>query len=89
MVYHRHIDASGNLYLVEGSIGIPFTVSGPIDQPKVSMPPGFSAGAVIGTAILPGIGTTIGARIGGAFDRLFKGEAQQPGAPAPVAPKKN
>lgn len=82
-VYHRQIEASGSLDLVEGAIGVPFTVSGPVDKPKVSVPPGFFAGAAIGTAVLPGIGTAIGARIGGALGRLFKDDAQQP-----VAPKK-
>ncbi len=88
-LYNRQIEASGNLYLVEGSSGVPFTVSGPIDKPKASMPPGIFAGALIGTVVLPGIGTTLGARIGGTLGRLFKGGAQQPAAPAPVAPKKN
>ncbi|MEK6594730.1 MAG: hypothetical protein AABZ67_16795 [Pseudomonadota bacterium] len=89
MIYQRQIEASGKLYLVEGATGVPFTVSGPVDKPKASMPSGIFAGAAIGTAVLPGIGTDIGARIGGAFDWLFKGDAQQPAAPAPVAPKKN
>lgn len=88
-IYHRQIEASGTLDLVEGAIGVPFTVSGPVDKPKASVPPGFFAGAAIGTAVLPGIGTVIGARIGGALGRIFKGGAQQPVAPAPVAPKKN
>jgi len=87
-VYHRQIEASGNLDLVEGAIGVPFTVSGPVDKPKASVPPGFFAGAAIGTAVLPGIGTVIGARIGGALGRLFKGGAQQRVAPGPVAPEK-
>jgi hypothetical protein len=82
-VYHGQIKASGNLDLVEGAIGVPFTLSGPIDKPKASVPPGFFAGAAIGTAVLPGVGTAIGARIGGALGQLFKGGAQQP-----VAPKK-
>lgn len=88
-IYHGQIEASGHLYLVEGAIGVPFTVSGPVGKPKGSVPRGFFAGATIGTAVLPGIGTDIGARIGGALDRLFKGGAQQPVAPEPVAPKKN
>ena len=88
-VYHRQIAAGGNLYLVEGATGVPFTVSGPVDKPKASVPPGIFAGAAIGTAVLPGIGTTIGARIGGAVGRLFKGDAEKPVAPAPGAPKKN
>jgi hypothetical protein len=90
MIYHRQIEASGNLYLVEGATGVPFTVSGPIDKPIASMPPGIFAGATVGTAVLPGIGTTIGARIGGTLGRLFKGDAQPPaGAPVPVAPATN
>jgi hypothetical protein len=88
-VYHRQVEASGTLDLVEGAIGVPFTVSGPVDKLKGSVPPGFFAGAAIGTAVLPGIGTVIGARIGGALGRLSKGGAQQPVARAPVAPKKN
>ncbi|HTD91214.1 MAG TPA: hypothetical protein VK663_11165, partial [Burkholderiales bacterium] len=88
-IYRRQIDASGTLYLVEGSVGVPFTVNGPVDKPKVSLPPGSFAGAAIGTAVLPGVGTVIGARVGGALGRLLKGDKQQPAAPAPVAPKKN
>jgi len=88
-VYHRQIEASGDLYLAEGAVGVPFTVSGPVNKPKASVPPGFFAGAAIGTAVLPGIGTSIGARIGGALDRLFKSDAQSPAAPVQVAPGKN
>lgn len=88
-VYRRQIEASGTLYLVEGAIGLPFTVSGPVEKPKASMPPGIFAGAAIGTAVLPGVGTAIGTGIGGALGRLFKRDAPQPGAPAPVTPKKN
>ncbi len=88
-IYRRHIGASGNLYLIEGATGVPFTVSGPIDKPKALMPPGIFAGAAIGTAVLPGIGTSIGAGIGGALGRLFKGSAQPPDVSAPVAPRKN
>ena len=88
-IYHSQIEASGTLYLAEGATGVAFTVSGPVKKPKATMPPGLFAGAVIGTAVLPGIGTTIGARIGGTLGRIFKGDAQQPVAPAPVAPKKN
>jgi len=86
-IYHRQIEGSGTLYLVEGRTGVPFTVSGPVDKPTASMPPGVFAGAAIGTAVLPGIGTDIGASIGGALGRIFKGGAQQPVAPAPVAPE--
>ncbi len=88
-VYRRHIEASGTVYLVEGTTGVPFTVSGPVDKPKASMPQGIFAGAAIGTAVLPGIGTDIGASIGGVLGWLFSSGEQQPVAPAPVAPGKN
>jgi hypothetical protein len=80
-VYRGQIEASGNLDVVEGAIGLPFTVRGPVDKPQATVPPGFFAGAAIGTAVLPGIGTAIGARIGGALGRLFRGGAQRPVAP--------
>ncbi|MES2951199.1 MAG: hypothetical protein V4858_21915 [Pseudomonadota bacterium] len=80
-VYHGQIQASGNLDWIEGAIGVPFTLSGPVQKPKISVPPGFFAGAAIGTAVFPGVGTVIGARIGGALGKVFKDGAQQP-APA-------
>lgn len=88
-VYRRQIAASGVLYLAEGAVGMPFTVSGPVSQPKASTPPGAFAGAAIGTAVLPGIGTVIGARIGGTLGKLFKGDTQAPAAPTPGGQKKN
>ena len=72
-IYHRHVEASGTLDLIDGAIGVPFTMSGPTDKPKVSVPPGFFAGAVAGTAIVPGIGTVIGARVGTFLGKMVKG----------------
>ena len=72
-IYHRHVEASGTLDLVDGAIGVPFTISGPTVKPKVSVPPGFFAGAVAGTAILPVVGTVIGARVGTFLGKLVKG----------------
>ena len=74
-IYHRQIEASGNLDLIAGGVGIPFALSGPLHKPKVSVPSGFFAGAAIGTVVLPGVGTLIGARIGGALD-FVKGDVQ-------------
>ena len=82
IVYHGQVQASGNLDLLAGAIGVPFSLSGPLATPKVSVPPGFFAGAAIGTAVLPGIGTVIGARIGGVLGEIFHN-----GAPQSVAPK--
>jgi hypothetical protein len=71
-VYHGQIEATGNMDLVEGAIGVPFNLSGPVHKPKVTVPPGFFAGAAIGSAMLPGIGTVVGARIGGALGKLLQ-----------------
>lgn len=76
-IYQGQIAASGNLDLVEGALGIPITLSGPAKKPKVTVPPGFYAGAAIGTVLLPGIGTAIGARIGGAIGEVFSGDGKK------------
>ena len=77
VIYHRQVDATGTLDIVDGLVGVPFGLHGPTAKPKVSIPPGFFAGAVIGTAIVPVVGTVIGARIGGALGRMFKGTAKK------------
>ena len=69
-IYHCQIDVKGSLRRIDGTITVPFTVAGPIRKPKISAPPEIIAGAIIGTAILPGTGTLIGARIGSAIGRL-------------------
>ena len=80
----RQIDARFAVDLVDGVVGVPLHVQGPLNALKVSVPGGAVAGAVAGTAVLPGIGTAIGARIGAALGKLFG--ADEPQAPAP--PKK-
>ena len=70
----RQIDATANVDLVNGVVGIPLRIHGPVTKPEVSMQGGAIAGAAIGTAVLPGIGTAIGARIGAAIGGVFKKE---------------
>ncbi len=84
-IYQRHVKAKGTLDIIDGLVGVPFTVEGPTRKPDFSVPRGFVAGAAIGTAILPGIGTVIGARIGGAVNNA--GENQQ--KTKAVKPKKS
>jgi hypothetical protein len=84
VIFNRKIDAKAAVDLVDGLVGVPIKVSGTMDKPDVSVPKGAIAGAVIGTAVLPGIGTAIGARLGALFSR-------EPRAPASAhlpAPKK-
>lgn len=71
VVWQKQVDANGTLDIVDGLVGVPFTINGPVQKPDVKVPPGFFAGAAIGTAVLPGVGTVIGARIGGAIGRIF------------------
>lgn len=71
VVWQKRVDANGTLDIVDGLVGVPFTINGPVQKPDVKVPPGFFAGAAIGTAVLPGVGTVIGARIGGALGRVF------------------
>jgi hypothetical protein len=86
VIWQRRVDASGTLDIVDGLVGVPFTINGPVQKPEVKVPPGFFAGAAIGTAVLPGVGTVIGARIGSALGKLFDGKPPAP-ASAPVAPR--
>ncbi|MBH2020130.1 AsmA-like C-terminal region-containing protein [Polaromonas sp.] len=81
----RRIDAELTVDLVDGVVGIPLTLSGPVDKIQVSVPASALAGAAVGTAVLPGIGTAIGARLGAAIGRLLGSE---PAAGPRAAPGK-
>jgi hypothetical protein len=82
-LFNRNIDAEFAVDLVEGVVGVPLKVSGPVTNIRVSVPPGAVAGAVVGTAVLPGIGTAIGARIGAAVGKVFgSGTEAKKSAPA-------
>ncbi len=61
-----HVKALGT------SAAVPLNVSGTVDSPLL-LPTGASiAGAAVGTAILgPGVGTTVGAKVGGWAEGLF------------------
>ncbi|MFZ2389435.1 MAG: glycine zipper domain-containing protein, partial [Polaromonas sp.] len=83
-VVNRHIEADLAVDLVDGVIGVPLKVSGPLEQVQVSVPAGAVAGAMAGTAVLPGIGTAIGARIGATLGKLFGGEPEGKKKLAPV-----
>ena len=78
---NRHIDAEFAVDLVGGLVGIPLKVSGPTDQVVVSLPKAAIAGALAGTAVLPGVGTAMGARLGVVVEKLFG----PPSAPAVAA----
>jgi hypothetical protein len=54
-----------------GLVSVPLIVSGTVDQPHVAPNGAFLAGAALGTAVMPGIGTVVGMKIGGLFNKLF------------------
>ena len=74
--------------LVDGLVGVPLRIDGPTASPQVSVPGAAVAGAVVGTAILPGVGTAVGARVGAALDQLFGGGDKRSPAPVASAPAK-
>jgi len=79
----QHVDAAASVDLVDGLVGVPLRVQGPVSALQVSVPSGAVAGAAVGTAVMPGIGTAIGARIGAAIGKLFGRDAPA-SAPAPA-----
>lgn len=84
---NRRIEAEFAVDLVDGIVGVPLVLSGPVDKVAVSVPRGAVAGALLGTAVLPGIGTAIGARVGATLGRMFDaGPDRQPGKATPAAP---
>ncbi|MDB5895401.1 MAG: hypothetical protein JWQ88_2932 [Rhodoferax sp.] len=82
----QRIDATAAVDLVDGVIGVPVRITGPLSAMQVSVPPGALAGAAVGTAVLPGIGTAIGARIGATIEKLFgRDPPAKPAKPAKPA----
>lgn len=79
-LYRRQIDAEGKVETGGGLVEVPFTVKGPTRQPEFGIAWGAIAGAVAGTAVLPGIGTVLGAKIGGVLSAPTKPQVQ-PKAP--------
>lgn len=65
-LYRQQIGAQGTLEIGGGIVEVPFSAQGPTSEPAFKIAWGTIAGAAAGTAVLPGIGTVIGAKIGGA-----------------------
>lgn len=53
-----------------GTLGVPLAVGGTLDDPSVTLTRSALVGAAIGTALMPGVGTSAGANLG---DRLGEG----------------
>ena len=79
-ILNRKLDGEAAVDIVDGVVGVPLKLGGTLDAPELSLTGGALAGATVGTAVLPGIGTAIGARIGQQLERIFgsEGKAKQP-----------
>jgi len=90
VLQNRRIDAEIAVDLVDGVVGVPLKITGPVADPTFSVPPAAVAGAAVGTAVLPGVGTVLGARIGQTLGKIFGGSKPATGtrkaAPAPSGP---
>lgn len=75
----RQLQAVAAVDLVDGVVGVPMRIEGPLGRLQVTVSKAPLVGAAAGTALLPGIGTAIGAAIG----RLLGG-GEAPTAPAPA-----
>jgi hypothetical protein len=64
---------SGKLHIAVaqtgGFVGVPVALSGTTDEPSMRPSKGYLLSAAIGTALLPGIGTSIGLTLGGQMER--------------------
>lgn len=70
MAASKELSGRVNVDLAGGAIGVPLVVGGTLDNPSVTLTRGALIGAAIGTAVLPGLGTGAGAKLG---DRVGQG----------------
>lgn len=79
-LHQRRLQAKAAVDVVDGVVGLPMTVQGPLGELQVQVSKAPAIGAAAGTVVLPGIGTAIGAAIG----RLLGGDEDTPEAPSPA-----
>lgn len=84
-VLNRKLDGEAAVDLVDGVVGVPLKLGGTLDAPQLSLTGAALTGAAIGTAVMPGVGTAIGARIGQKVEELF-GDKPKRQRPKPSRP---
>jgi uncharacterized protein involved in outer membrane biogenesis len=80
--FNRKLDGEIAVDLVDGVIGVPLKIGGTASDPELSLTGAALTGAAIGSAVLPGVGTAIGARVGQQVEKMFGGSKPKP-KPAP------
>lgn len=86
-LFNRKLDGEIAVDLIDGVVGMPLKIGGTMSEPEVSLTGGALAGAAVGTAVLPGVGTALGARAGQQLEKLFGAEEPVKKKPAPAARK--
>ena len=81
VVKNRQIEGDVSVDVVDGLLGVPLHISGPVAAPTLSLTGAAAVGAAVGTAVAPGLGTVVGARIGDTLGRMLGGGS----SPAPSA----
>lgn len=72
-LFNRKMDGEVAVDLVDGVVGVPLKIGGTVSDPELSLTGAALTGAAIGSAVLPGVGTAIGARVGQQVEKLFGG----------------
>jgi len=80
-VLDRRLDGEAAVDIVDGVVGVPLKLGGTLDAPELSLTGGALAGAALGSAVLPGVGTAIGARIGQTVEQLFGDDKNRKASP--------
>lgn len=86
-VLNRQLDGEAAVDIVDGVVGVPLKLGGTLDAPVLSLTGAALAGAAVGTAVLPGVGTAIGARVGQAVDKLLGPDDAKPSRKPPTPGK--
>jgi len=85
-VLNRQLEGEAAIDLVDGVVGLPLKIDGTVEKPVLLLTGGAVAGAAVGTAVLPGAGTAIGARIGQQLERLLGDKPPKKSGQAPAGP---
>lgn len=81
-MFNRKLDGEIAVDLVDGVVGVPLKIGGTMSDPELSLTGAALTGAAIGSAVLPGVGTAIGARVGQQVEKMFGGDKKPAAKPA-------